>query len=69
MLFAPSRTANAAGNKLLPVSFNMRRLPTRSKSRVSRVRSNSFSAALVADCDRATLLAAAVVLPLDAMAP
>ena len=68
MLFAPSNTASAVGSRPLPVSFNTRRLPTRSKSRVPRIRSNSLSAALVADWDNATLSAAAVVLPLSATA-
>ena len=67
-LCAPSNTASAIGSNARPLSFSRSRFPTRSKNRAPRTRSNSFSAALAADCDSGTDNAAAVVLPLKAMA-
>ncbi|RMR05339.1 hypothetical protein ALP92_200017 [Pseudomonas syringae pv. primulae] len=58
----------AWGSNAWPLLFNTKRLPTRSKSRVSKALSNSLSAALVADCESDTAMAALVVLPCCAMA-
>jgi len=67
-LCAPSNTASAIGSNVRPLSFSRSRFPTRSKKRAPRTRSSSFNAALAADCDSGTDKAAAVVLPLKAMA-
>jgi len=65
---APSSTARAWGSRPRPVSLSTRRVPTRSNRRAPSCASSSLRAALVADCDRATRSAAAVVLPASATA-
>src|SRR5579862_190352 len=65
---APSINDRAAGRRVRPWSLSSSLLPTRSNSGTLSPASNSRSAALVADWDRGSFLAASAVLPEVAMA-